>query len=93
VKWKRDFAETQIGILYHCRFLDNRDIPFLNMEKIVRKLLSFEEADNADYEYYRTLSGNEKLQLLLDLIMPENPDAATVERSARVHPLTEYQQC
>jgi hypothetical protein len=65
----------------------------IGMEKIMRKFLSFEEADNADYEYYRTLSGNEKLQLLLDLIMPENPDAATVERSARVHPLTEHQPC
>jgi hypothetical protein len=51
------------------------------MQKIVCKFRSFEEADNADYEYYRTLSGNEKLQLLLDLIMPENPDAAAVERS------------
>jgi hypothetical protein len=27
------------------------------------------------------------------LIMPENPDAAAVERSARVHPLTEHEQC
>jgi hypothetical protein len=63
------------------------------MEKIVRKFHSFEEADDADYEYYRTLSGNEKLQLLLDLIMPENPDAAIIERSARVHPLTEHEQC
>jgi hypothetical protein len=63
------------------------------MEKIVRKFRSFEEADDADYEYYHTLSGNEKLQLLLDLIMPENPDTATVERSARVHPLTEHQPC
>ena len=63
------------------------------MEKIVRKFRSFEEADNADYEYYRTLSGNEKLQLLLDLIMPENPDAAIIERSPRVHPLTEHEQC
>jgi hypothetical protein len=69
------------------------DILILVMEKTVRKFRSFEEADNADYEYYRTLSGNEKLQLLLDLIMPENPDAATVERSARVHPLTEHQPC
>ena len=42
------------------------------MEKIVHKFRSFEEADNADYDYYRRLSGNEKLQLLLDLIMPEN---------------------
>ena len=66
---------------------------FDSMDKIVHKFRSFEEADNADYEYYRALSGNEKLQLLLDLIMPENPDAATVERSARVHPLTEHEQC
>ena len=62
------------------------------MEKIVRKFLSFEEADDADYEYYRTLFGNEKL-LLLDLIMPENLDAAVIERSARVHPLTEHEPC
>jgi hypothetical protein len=33
------------------------------MEKIVRKFFCFEEADDADYEYYRTLSGNEKLQI------------------------------
>jgi hypothetical protein len=63
------------------------------MEKVVRKFQSFEEADNADYEYYRKLSGNEKLQLLLDLIMPENPDEAIIERSARVHPLTEHEEC
>ena len=63
------------------------------MERVVRKFCSFDEADNADYEYYRTLSGNEKLQILLDLIMPENPDAALIERSARVYPLTEHEEC
>ena len=63
------------------------------MEKVVRKFHSFDEADDADYEYYRTLSGNEKLQMLLELIMPENPDAAVIERSARVHSLTEHQEC
>ena len=41
------------------------------MEKVIRKFHSFDEADNADYEYYRTLSGNEKLQILLELIMPD----------------------
>ena len=45
------------------------------MDKIVRKFHSFDEADNADYEYYRALFGNERLQILLELIMPENPDA------------------
>jgi hypothetical protein len=78
---------------FDCRLPSGCDIFILVMEKIVRKFRSFEEADNADYDHYRTLSGNEKLQLLLDLIMPENPDAATVERSARVHPLTEYKPC
>ena len=63
------------------------------MERVVQKFSSFDEADNADYEYYRTLSGNEKLQLLLELIMPENPDASVIERSARVHSLTEHQEC
>jgi len=63
------------------------------MEKIVRKFDSFDEADNADDEYYRAMSGNERLQILVELIMPENPDAAIIERSARVHPLTEHEEC
>lgn len=63
------------------------------MEKVVRKFHSFDDADNADYDYYRTLSGDEKLQMLLELIMPENPDAAVIERSARVYPLTEHEEC
>jgi hypothetical protein len=63
------------------------------VEKIVRKFGSFDEADRADDAYYRALSGNEKLQILLELIMPENPDAAVIERSARIHPLTEHEEC
>ena len=63
------------------------------MERVVRKFRSFDEADDADDDYYRALSGNEKLQILLELIMPENPDAAVIERSARVHPLTEHEEC
>lgn len=63
------------------------------MEKIVRKFDSFEAQEEADYEEYRQLSGDEKLQRLLDLITPENPDAAVIERSARVHPLAEHEEC
>jgi len=62
------------------------------MEKVVRKFHSFDQADEADYEYYRTLSGNEKLQILLDLIMPENPDGSVIERFARVYPLGEQNE-
>jgi hypothetical protein len=63
------------------------------MQKVVRKFHSFEAAETAEYEEYRALSGNEKLQILLELIMPENPDEAVIERSARVHPLAEHEEC
>jgi len=63
------------------------------MLKVVRKFHSFEEEENAEFEYYGALSGNEKLQILLELILPENPDEAIIERSARVHPLTEHEEC
>ncbi len=62
------------------------------MEKVVQIIRSFDETDDGDYKYYRALSGNEKLQILLELIMPENPDAAVIERSARVYPLTELEK-
>ena len=57
------------------------------MEKVVKKFENWEAADEADFEYYAQLSGNEKLQILLELIAPENPDEAVIERSARVYPL------
>ena len=63
------------------------------MQKVVRKFRSFAEAEEAEYAEYGALSGNEKLQILLELIMPENPDAATIERCARVHRLTEHEEC
>ena len=62
------------------------------MEKVVQIFRSFDAADDADDQYYRALSGNEKLQMLLDLIMPENPDAAVIERSARVYPLSKHEE-
>ncbi len=63
------------------------------MQKSVRKFRSFTDAEEAEYEFYRNLSGNEKLQILLELILPENPDEAVIERSARVHPLAEHEEC
>ncbi len=59
------------------------------MKIVVRKFSSFDEADAADEAAARELRGEEKLQLLLDLIMPEDPHEATIERSARVYPLAE----
>jgi hypothetical protein len=58
------------------------------MEKVVHKFASFAEADEADETRHRRLTGQQKLQILLDLIMPENPHEAVIERSARVYPLS-----
>jgi len=63
------------------------------MQKVVRKFRSFAEEEKAESDYYSALSGNEKLQMLLELILPENPDEAIIERSARIHPLAEHQEC
>jgi hypothetical protein len=58
-----------------------------SMEKVVRKFESFAVADQADREFWRHRSGEERLHALLELILPENPDEAVIERSARVYPL------
>ena len=63
------------------------------VQKVVRKFRTFEEAEEAEYAYYKALSGDEKLQMLLELIMPEDPNAAVIERSVRVHPLSEHEAC
>ena len=57
------------------------------MEKVVQKFSDFASAEEADTVHFRNLSGDEKLVLLLDLLMPEDPDEAVIERSARVYPL------
>ncbi len=63
------------------------------MDKVVRKFHLSDATEGADCDEYRQFSGNEKLQILLDLIMPENPDAAPIERSVRIHPLAEHKEC
>jgi hypothetical protein len=59
------------------------------MEKVVRKFSTFEAADAADHAYFRTLSGEEKLGILMELIMPSDAHEAVIERSARVYPLAQ----
>jgi hypothetical protein len=63
------------------------------MQTIVRKFHLFEDTEAAEYAEYRNLTGNERLQILLELIMPENPNEAIIERSARIHPLAEHEEC
>ncbi len=57
------------------------------MEKIVRRFQSFAEAERADLEYWRQRTGEERLAALLELILPEDPEEAVIERTVRVYPL------
>ena len=57
------------------------------MKIVVRKFASLQAADAADDEHYSQLNPEEKLQILLELIRPENPDDATIQRFARIYPL------
>lgn len=38
------------------------------MDKVVRKFGSFAEAEKADREYYRSLTGQQRLDILLELL-------------------------
>lgn len=38
------------------------------MDKIVKKFSSFEEAEKADYEFYRNLTPDERLSIFCDLL-------------------------
>jgi hypothetical protein len=45
---------------------------------------SFAAADEADFEYYRSLSGNEKLKLMLEIMAPYYEANPRFERVYRV---------
>ena len=59
------------------------------MERVLRKFNSFAEADAATVSHYAQLTSEQRLQLLLDLIMPEDPNEALIERSARVYSIAQ----
>jgi hypothetical protein len=45
---------------------------------------TFAEADDADYAWYRELSGNEKLKMMLEIMAPAYEAAPRFERIYRV---------
>jgi hypothetical protein len=47
-------------------------------------LENFAAADEADYEYYRSLTGNEKLKLMLEIMAPAYEANPRFERVYRV---------
>ena len=56
------------------------------MKRTVRIFKDFDEANEADLAYYRSLSPKERLDILLDLVRRENEDAhhETEQRLERI---------
>jgi hypothetical protein len=61
------------------------------VEKVARKFRSFAEADKADREFYRSLTPEQRLEMLCDLIASAYPDEIKqrLERVCRVIKLQE----
>jgi hypothetical protein len=61
------------------------------MERTLRVFRSFEESDKADREYYKSLSPQQRLDLLLELIQQRQGDEAAkgFERVCRIVKLHE----
>lgn len=58
------------------------------MEKRVRKFKTFAEAEAADREFYRSLTPDQRLEILLELVSQEDGDAPPrLERVYRITPL------
>ena len=54
----------------------------------VKVFSSFEEAEEADYEYYRSLSISQRLEILLNILKTGDGYSETIERSCRIYPIT-----
>jgi hypothetical protein len=61
------------------------------MDIVARKFNSFAESERADREYYRSLTPEQRLDILLDLIARAYPEAASqpIERVYRIIKLHE----
>ena len=56
------------------------------MQRVVAKFSSHEEADQANLEYYRSLSAQQRLDILLELIESSKKEGdAAAERFERVY--------
>lgn len=55
----------------------------------LKKFSSFEEQNDADVEYYRSLEPFQRLEILFKLIGHAEKKDGTVERCVRIYPLIE----
>jgi hypothetical protein len=61
------------------------------MERVVQIFDNFEDADQADRDYYASLTPQQRLEILLDLIQANSDDDENQQGFARVHRVVELQ--
>jgi uncharacterized protein YdeI (YjbR/CyaY-like superfamily) len=61
------------------------------VEKTVRIFHSFAEADQAEAQYYRSLTPEQRLEILFDLVQSQMPDE-TEQRLERVYRVIKLQE-
>jgi len=61
------------------------------MEKAARVFHSFAEADQADSDYYRSLTPEQRLAILFELVKSQQPDG-TEQRLERVYRIIKLQE-
>ncbi len=62
------------------------------MEKIVTKYSSFDSENKADDELYRSMSYQDKLRLLLNLIFPPGRPHEHIKRSVRIYSASQREE-
>lgn len=60
------------------------------MEKVVNRFSSFEEADEADRHYYRSLTPEQRLEMLLELLAMGDDADASERRLAPVYRIVKF---
>ena len=63
----------------------------MRVEKIARKFRSFAEADQADFDYYQSLTPEQRLKILFEIIANAHPEIIDqrIERVSRIIKLQE----
>jgi len=63
----------------------------VRVEKIARKFRSFAEADQADFDYYQSLTPEQRLKILFEIIANAHPEIIDqrIERVSRIIKLQE----
>jgi hypothetical protein len=90
LKWRNSLLESY-GFIQKRSFRTARFLVICGVEKEIRIFHSFAESERADREFYRSLTGSQRVDILLDLVNQWDGDEAAkgFERVYRIVKLNE----